>query len=95
MPQPLKVNEMKTIEIGCLVMLIVNTNLKKELANKTRTFIWFINLDFQGQVNYITFTINHSRKSLKLKRCTTQYKYTFNMKFAKLTFLKAKAHAMI
>jgi hypothetical protein len=49
--------------------------LEKELANRTSASVWSINLDFQGQVNSITLTINHSIKSLKLKRCTTQYKY--------------------
>ena len=41
---------MKSVVVGYLVMLTVNSNLKKGLANELPTFIWYINPDFQGQV---------------------------------------------
>ena len=80
--------------MGCLVRLTVNINLESELVNGTPTSIQSINLDLQGQVDSITVTIHHSNKSLKLTRHTIWYKYTFNGKFYKFTFLLALAYAM-
>jgi hypothetical protein len=84
-------NQIKTVVVGCLVMLTVNINLERGLANGTPAFIQSISLDLQGHVDSITVTIHHFGKSLKLMRRTTQYKYTFNGKFYKSTFSLALA----
>jgi hypothetical protein len=41
-------NQIKTTAVGCLVMLIVNINLKRGLANGTLASVRSINLDHQG-----------------------------------------------
>jgi hypothetical protein len=87
-------NQIKTVAVGCLVMLTVNINLGRGLANGTPASVQSISLDLHGQVDSITVTIHHSGKSLKLTRRTIQYKYTFNGKFYKSTFPLALAYAM-
>jgi hypothetical protein len=87
-------NQMKTAAVGCLVMLTININLERGLANGTPGSIQSINFDSHGKVDSITITINHLGESLKLKRRTTEYKYTFNGKFSKSTFSLALAYAM-
>jgi hypothetical protein len=87
-------NQIKTAVVGCLVMLTVNINLERGLANGMPASIHSINLDLHGHVDSITVTINHSGESMKLTRRTVHYKYTFNGKFYKSTFPLALAYAM-
>jgi hypothetical protein len=73
----------KTTSITCLVILNVNIDFERELANGTFAIIQSINLNRQGQVDSITVTINHFGEPLKLMRCTIQDKYIFIEMFYK------------